>query len=128
MLNTWNGLAYERVCLWHIDQIRNALGLSRVAVEYYSWRSRTSVPNAQIDLIIERADKIVNICEIKFSDGPYTITKEDDLTMRNRIESFRAESDTNCDPIPVWITTFGLKENLYSADVQYEVKMEDLFE
>ena len=127
VLNTWNGLAFERICLWHIDQIRNALGLNRVAVEYYSWRSRTSEPNAQIDLIIERADKIVNICEIKFADGPFTISKEDDMAMRNRIESFRTESGTNCAPIPVWITTFGLKQNTYSADVQYEVTLDDLF-
>ena len=127
LINTWNGLAFERICLWHIDNIRNVLGLNRIAVEYYSWRSRTSAPNAQIDMLIERADKIINVCEIKFADSPYTISKEDDMSMRNRIESFRTESGTSCGLIPVWITTFGLKQNIYSADVQYQVVLDDLF-
>ena len=127
LINTWNGLAFERICLWHIDNIRKALGLSRIAVEYYSWRSRQSEPNAQIDMLIERADKIINVCEMKFADSPYTISKDDDMAMRNRIESFRTESGTRCGLIPVWITTFGLKKNMYSADVQYQVVLDDLF-
>lgn len=127
VLDTWNGLAFERICFCHIDNIRNALGLGRIAVEYYSWRSRSTEPKAQIDLIIERADKIINLCEIKYCNTPYTISKQEDMSMRNRIESFRTESGTSCGLIPVWITTFGLKKNMYSAEVQYEVVLDDLF-
>ena len=123
---TWFGLAFERLCFCHIPQIRKALGLNRIAVEYYSWRS-TGTPGAQIDMIIERADKLINICEIKFSDREYTITKQDDLDMRNRIDTFRQESGTNCGLIPTWITSYGLKDNDYSADVQYQATLDDLF-
>ncbi|MCR4558584.1 MAG: hypothetical protein K5685_00725 [Bacteroidales bacterium] len=56
-----------------------------------------------------------------------SISKDDDMAMRNRIESFRTESGTRCGLIPVWITTFGLKKNMYSADVQYQVVLDDLF-
>lgn len=125
-INTWCGLAFERVCLWHIPQIRKALGLNRIAVEYYSWRSNND-SRAQIDLIIERADRLINICEIKFANSEYSISKTEDLSMRNRIDAFRIESGTRCGLIPTWITTYGLKQNLYSNEIQYQVTIDDLF-
>ncbi len=125
--SNWYGLAFERLCLCHIPQIRKALGLNRVAVEYYSWRS-TGTPGAQIDMIIERADELIHICEIKFSNAEYTISKQDDLDMRNRIEVFKRESGTNCGLIPTWITSYGLKSNAYSEEVQYQATLDDLFE
>lgn len=127
LINTWCGLAFERVCLWHIPQIRKALGLGRVAVEYYSWRSN-GTPRAQIDMIIERADNLINICEIKFASSLFTITKDADMDMRNRIETFRAESGTKCGLIPTWITSYGLKNNEYSDEIQYQVTLDDLYE
>ncbi len=126
--NTWNGLAFERVCLWHIPQIRKTLGLNRIAVEYYSWRSNTEGAKTQIDMLIERADKLINVCEIKFAAAPYSISKREDLNMRTRMETFRQESGTRCGLIPTWITTYGLIKNEYSIDVQYQVVLDDLFE
>lgn len=124
--NTWQGLAFEHVCMLHIRQIRHALGLDRIAVEYYSWRS-SGTPKAQVDMIIERADHLINLCEIKYTQSEYVITSDEDLKFRNRMASFTRESKTRCGILPTWITPFGLFRNEYSMEVQYQVQMDDLF-
>lgn len=83
--NTWYGLAFERICMLHIPQIKKRLGIEQIYTEYYSWRSKCSTPAAQIDLLIERADHLINLCEIKYSQSPYTITKEEELNIRTRM-------------------------------------------
>ena len=123
IINTWQGLAFEHVCMVHITQIRHALGLDRIAVEYYSWRNST----AQVDMIIERADRLINLCEIKYTQSDYTITAEEDQKVRNRIASFVRETKTRYGILPTWITPFGLFNNEYSANVQYQITMTDLF-
>ncbi len=124
--NVWRGLAFEQVCLSHPAQIRHALGLDRIAIEYYSWKSRQNT-GAQIDLIIERADRLINLCEIKYCDNPYIIKKEEDMRMRNRIAVFRSATKTKCGILPTWITPFGLHDNKYTTEIQYQVTLEDLF-
>lgn len=124
--NTWQGLAFEHVCMAHISQIRHALGLDRIAVEYYSWRSKES-PQAQVDMVIERADRLVNLCEIKYSGSGYVITAADDRKMRNRCDAFLRETGVRCGVLPTWITSFGLKKNMYSSEIQYQATMDDLF-
>ena len=107
----------------HITRIRHALGLDRIAVEYYSWRSTT----AQIDMIIERADRLINLCEIKYTQSDYLITAEEDRKIRNRIASFIRETKTRSGILPTWITPYGLFKNEYSANVQYQITLTDLF-
>ena len=126
VINTWFGLAFEHVCMVHIQQIRRALGLEKIAVEYYSWRS-SETPRAQIDMIIERADRLINLCEIKYSAAEYTITSQEDQKFRNRSAAFVRETKTKCGILPTWITPFGLFRNEYAANVQYEITMDDLF-
>lgn len=125
-INTWSGLAFEHVCMLHINQIRHALGLDRIAVEYYSWRSRQN-PTNQIDMIIERADRLINICEIKYSQSEYLIDAAEDLKVRNRISSFLKETKNRNGGIATWITPYGLTKNEYSVDVLYSVTAADLF-
>lgn len=125
-LNTWRGLAFEHICIWHINQIRHALGLDRIAVEFYSWRSKQA-PHAQIDLIIERADRMINLCEIKYASSCYTITSSEDLKLRNRIAAFVRECNTRYGVLPTWITPYGLQQNEYSIQAQYQITMDDLF-
>ena len=72
-INTWMGLSFERICMSHIQQIKKALRIDGISTISYAWRSKNSTPGAQIDLVIERADKIVNLCEIKYSQTPYSI-------------------------------------------------------
>lgn len=126
VLNSWQGLAFEHVCMVHIRQVRHALGLDKIAVEYYSWRSSTA-PRAQVDMIIERADRLVNICEIKYTQSEYTITSNEDLKVRNRTAAFVRETKTRNGILPTWITPFGLFHNEYSVSVQYQVTLDDLF-
>ncbi|MBR4493073.1 MAG: AAA family ATPase [Bacteroidales bacterium] len=124
--NTWQGLAFEHVCMVHINQIRHALGLDRIAVEYYSWRS-SSAPKAQIDMVIERADRLINLCEIKYTQSEFVITADEDMKLRNRIAAFTRDTKTHCGILPTWITPYGLYRNEYSASVQYQAQLDDLF-
>lgn len=125
--NTWYGLAFERVCMLHIPQIKHFLGIDQIHTEYYSWRSKVSKPAAQIDLLIERADNLVNLCEIKYSQMPYTITKEEDMRIRNRMADFVAETGIKSGIIPTMITTFGVRLTQYAALAQVQITMDDLF-
>lgn len=125
-INTWLGLAFEHVCMIHVPQIRHALGLGRIAVEYYSWRSK-QIPRSQIDMIIERADHMINLCEIKYTQSEYTINSEEDQKFKNRIASFVRDTQTKSAILPTWITPYGLYKNEYSAEVQYQITLSDLF-
>ena len=127
MTNTWQGLAFEHVCMVHIMHIRHALGLDRIAVEYYSWHSNGAT-RVQVDMIIERDDHLINLCEIKYTHGEYTITASEDLKLRNRISTFTRESKNRSGVIPTWITPFGLAQNEYAIQVIYQVTIDDLFQ
>ena len=126
-INAWQGLAFEHVCMVHISQVRHTLGLDRIAVEYYSWRSHTSNPQAQVDMIIERADHLINLCEIKYTQGEYTITASEDKKVRNRITAFTSETQTKSGVLSTWITPHGLVPNEYAIQILYQVTLDDLF-
>lgn len=127
-MNSWFGLAYERVCMLHIPQIKQSLGIDRIHTEYYSWKSKTSTPAAQIDLIIDRADQLINVCEVKYSEYPYSIDKGEDARLRTRISNFIEETATQKGINLTFITTYGVKQNQYSDIVRNEITMDDLFE
>ena len=90
----WSGYAFEKVCLAHIGEIKKALGISGVQTDVSSWISRGSEKRAQIDLVIDRADRVINLCEIKFSKGLFEIDRSNDINLRNKIELFRNETKT----------------------------------
>lgn len=125
--NSWAGYAYEMLCLNHIKQIKNALGISGVQSNVSAWRSTVSGNGAQIDLLIDRKDQTINVCEIKFSTENYSITKAYEENLRNKISSFRQETKTKKAIHLTLITTYGLTVNKYSGMVQKEVVFEDLF-
>lgn len=126
--NTWYGLAFERLCQAHIPQIKRALGIDRIHTEYYSWRSKESKPAAQVDLVIERADQITNLCEIKYSRAEYSIDSEENAKLQNRVADFERETGTRSAVNLTFITTFGLKPNAYSSDIHYRVQLDALFD
>lgn len=125
--NTWYGLAYERVCLWHVQKILRALHLDAIHTEYYSWRSSESEQGAQIDLVIDRSDGIVTICEIKYSQAAYTITKSEYMKIMNREETFRRETKCRKGIQTIMITTYGLKQNEYSSILLNSITLKELF-
>ncbi len=127
---TWEGLTFEQVCKDHMFAIKNKLGISGILSEASSWFSKPAgenVPGAQIDLLIERRDRVVTICEIKFSNGSYTITKEYDLALRNKVEAFKSLTGCKDSVQLVMITTYGVASNEYSGVIQNQIVMDDLF-
>jgi AAA+ ATPase superfamily predicted ATPase len=124
----WSGFSYEKLCLMHLPQIRKKLGISGVLTSVSSWRGKHEGAGAQIDLIIDRNDKIVNLCEIKFSSGQFQIDKKYYESMRNKRAIFANSTNTRKSVQTTMITTFGLKQNSYSAEIVSEVVLDDLFE
>lgn len=126
-VKTWYGLAFERVCQAHISQIKKALGIASVKTEYYSWRSKTLADGAQIDIIIDRADNIINLCEVKYSEHEYQLDKEEFFKINHRIEAFEEETQTTSTILPTMITTFGLAKGMYSDQITTKLTLDDLF-
>ena len=124
---TWAGYAFEILCLLHIKQIRAALGISGVLTEVYSWKSKTHDPGAQIDLVIERGDNVINLCEMKYASSGYTIDKATDSNLRNKRAAFMAETRTRKSAQTTMITTYGLHKNVYQAGIPFEVTLDELF-
>jgi hypothetical protein len=124
----WSGYAFEQVCLSHIKEIKKAIGISGVHTETSSWISRGDGQGAQIDLIIDRADRVINLCEIKFVKGPFEIDRAYDRTLREKIEIFRSGSKTRKAIHLTLITTYGVKPGKYAGLAQTEVVMDDLLE
>ena len=126
----WEGLAFERLCLWHVEQIKRALQIGGVLTNSYAWRHVADSPDdvgAQIDLLIDRNDGIINICEMKFCDDEYAITADDMKAMRRKKAVFKENTSTRKAIHITYVTTFGLKRNAYANDVQSVVTLEDLF-
>ena len=129
---TWAGLAFEQLCKDHIPQIKRRLGISGVLSRDYIWYTRGDVelgiPGAQIDLIIERRDRVINLCEMKFSVDEYLIDKAYDASLRNKMESFRRMANSKASLQITMITTYGLRKNMYSSRIQSQVVLDDLFQ
>ena len=120
---TWAGLAFERLCLQHVDQIKAALGIGGVLTNVHSWQNE----NAQIDLLIDRRDGIINLCEMKHWAGPYAMTAQDDCDLMAKKAEFKGATKTRKAVHLTMVTTFGVKPNAYSYKVQSFVTLDDLF-
>ena len=112
-VEAWQGLTFELLCLFHISQIRKALNIGGVASEAYIWFDKADKTKnqrgAQIDLIIERADRVINLCEMKFSQAQYKISADYEIKLRNRMELFRDRTHCTKSLVNTFVTTFGGK-------------------
>ncbi len=125
----WSGYAFEQVCMAHIPQIKKALGISGVLSNSASWKSKQIDGGAQIDLIIDRRDQVVNLCEVKYSLHPFTITKSYAENLNNKISTFRTETRSRKTLFLTMISTHGLVKNIHSSTlIQNEISMDDLFQ
>ena len=131
-INTWTGLAFERVCLEHIGQIKKKLGISGVLTQVNAWRcaadEEKGLFGSQIDLLIVRRDQVINVCEMKYSGVEYTVTKRDDQDMRRKIHDLVVGTGTKYAIHPTMVTCYGIAENAYAGNIQAVVVMDDLFE
>ena len=127
---TWEGLAFERVCLQHSRQIKVALGIAGVETSESAWRCASRDPDvrgAQIDLVIERGDRVVNLCEMKFAAEKFVIDAEYASRLREKVGAFRRETGVRGNCHLTFVTTYGLRRNSHSGMVQSEVTLDDLF-
>lgn len=128
----WAGLTYELLCRDHSDQIRLKLGISGVLAEISYWKTgaedgQEGTHGVQIDLVIDRRDRVISLCEIKYSMNEFEIDKAYDKILRNKMDAFRRETGTVKTLQLVMITTYGVRKNNYSNIVSGQVVLEDLF-
>jgi hypothetical protein len=131
-LLSWMGNSFELICMEHHQQIKKALGISGMATSISTWRYSPSATDgtgkgAQVDLVIERADRIIHLCEMKFSQKKYTITKEYNEKLQNRLWIFQEVTKTNKTVVQTFVTTYGLANPNNWSIVHSEVTMDDLF-
>ncbi len=128
-MDVWYGFALESLCWNHIPQIKQALGISSVHTVEYSWRAEKNDehPGAQIDLLIRRADRIINLCEMKFCVGDYLLDSAEATKIRNKIAIY--QQLTRCKEAihPIIVTTYGLSPNKHSHSIHKVITMDDLF-
>lgn len=137
----WCGYAFEIVCLHHLDQLVHALGIDGTICQPCSWIYRPTIQTmndedvdedlrqgAQIDLLIDRSDKSISVCEIKYTQDEYQIDKRYDAHLQQRMRTFRKVTKTRKTLIPTFITPFGLQDNMYSRRITRSVTLDHLFE
>ncbi len=129
---SWAGYAFEILCFKHIDNILEALGIAHIPCKIGSWRyaplKKSSETGAQIDLLFDRADHVITLCEIKYSHKPFVIDKAYAQNLKNKIETFERHFPTHKQVNLALITPFGLKPSIWSEElVSHEIDLLDLF-
>ena len=132
----WQGLSFELVCFMHLTQIKYKLGISGISTAASSWRyippkkkkkEDKTEEGAQIDLLIDRGDRFINLCEMKFSVKPYRITDSYEQFLRKRMGIFQEKTKTTKSLVHTFVTTFGVANGQDKSIVNSEVMMDDLF-
>ncbi len=124
---SWRGLAFETVCMWHVPQIKAALGISGVSTNECSWKSKQKKGGAQIDLLLDRKDDVINICEMKFSDEEYEIDANYEEELWHKVEVYRTEMNSSKAIHITLVSASGLKKNEHFDAVQNLITGDDLF-
>ena len=122
---SWMGFAFEDLCWIHIKQIKHALGIDGVITKESPWNIP---PDSKIDLIINRDDRFVCLCEMKFTRGDFEVTKSYNKTLLERMERVQKIVGDKKTVMSVLVTTYGLKRNEYASRFDRTVTMEDLFQ
>ena len=127
---SWRGRAFERLCLAHEEQIKAALGISGVRTAVNSWRHAPTADHpdgAQIDMLIDRADNVINLCEVKYSHGKYDLTAAECEKLQHRRDVFIAVTGTKKSVHLTMVTPNGVSESPQRHAIQSEVTLDDLF-
>jgi uncharacterized protein len=128
-IRAWSGYAFEQVCFAHLDEIKKALGISGVQTNTTAWIGNNGTHKAQVDLVIDRRDQVINLCEAKFSINQFTIDKKYAEELRTKIGVFKDVTQTQKSIFLTCITTFGLTPNEYAQSlVQNSLTMDILFQ
>ena len=127
----WSGYVFENICLQHSYQIKKALGINGMHALIGNWQLKGQgiVEGTQIDMLIDRADKIINVCEIKFTDTIFEIDKAYADNLRKKRDIFKATTKTKKSVFITMITTYGIVQNKHSIGlVQNDINLDALFE
>ncbi|MEO7444757.1 MAG: ATP-binding protein, partial [Ferruginibacter sp.] len=126
----WSGFAFENVCLKHGDKLKEALGIAGVFTEIsaFYFKGDRYLDGTQIDLVIDRNDNVINVCEVKFYDKPFTLTKAYAHNLRQKLAIFQEKTKTRKTVFLTLITVFGIIPSMHSTGfVQQEVLSDSLF-
>lgn len=130
-VTAWSGIAFERVCLEHIPQIKAALGIAGVYTEINTWQCQpdpdAGIYGSQIDLLIVRKDQIINLCEIKYAEAEYIVNAAFNRDQNRKISDFKNKTGTKYAIHSTLITTYGAQANAYAGELQAIITAEDLF-
>ncbi len=126
-LNAWRGFSFEEVCFSHQESLKKALGISGVHCEVSVWRNNAPDDHTQIDMVIDRADHSVNLCEMKFYSDEFEIDKNYSRELNRKINVFMHQTKTKKTPHLTIVTTYGVKQNAYSGQVDNVITLESLF-
>ena len=125
----WSGYAFEHICTYHIKQIKKQLGIAGVYAEISPWRSSQADKGVQIDLLIDRDDRIINVCEMKFSTSEFVIHKSYAEKLAHKLMVFKTETGTKKTVLLTMITTFGIKQNEHARRLVHDsLDMNALFD
>ena len=124
----WRGHAFEILCMHHITQIKTALGISGVKTDCFPWCNLGETDSTQIDLVIERADRITNICEMKYTDHPFSISKDYDISLLKKRDIFQKKTGTKQALKLVLISAMGLSGVAHTEHISNVITLDDLFE
>lgn len=128
---SWAGLAFEQICQKHMPQLKQALGIAGVYTEQSAWRylpKQTSEKGVQIDLLIDRQDHCINLCELKFSTDEFVINKAYADVLERKRTVFCQQTRTRKTVFLTLITTFGVKPSIYVTSlIQRQLTMDVLF-
>jgi len=123
---SWSGYAFENLCLKHIQQIKNSLGIGALHTEQSAWYNKKE--KAQIDLVIKRADQCINLCEMKFSVAPFELTSKYAKELQHKSMTYKASTQTRSTVFTTLVTTFGVKQNEHSLNhLDQVVLLNELF-
>ncbi len=129
IMKSWRGVAFEQVCWKHILQIKRALEIGGVRTSISTWNIAGSETKsgAQVDMLIIRDDNIVNLCEMKFYSSIYSIDKDEEAKMLNRVKKLKETLSPKHRVHLTLITTYGLAIGKHSGKVQRIITCDDLF-
>lgn len=125
--HAWSGIAFERVCLMHTAQIKEALKIAGISSAEFAWKSKKTSHGAQIDLLIDRKDDIIDLCEMKYTSGPFSVSPSVEEELLRKRDVFRNETGTEKALHFVLISANGFAENQNTGVVQFKLTKDDLF-
>ena len=122
----WRGNSFEIVCLYHLRQLKAALGIGGIETKEYPWAGGDRSGEAQIDLVIERDDRIIDLCEMKFTDKPFMLDRKAALALAEKREAFQRETGTKR-PLKTVLVSVNGTTGTRGGDIAQVITVDDLF-